>query len=70
MMYHIRMNSSLGETYKSLAMNAEQCNFMIEKGAAEPCVCGSRVMIPGEGCTLTEEIPGTTWRSHWNFRAQ
>ncbi|KAG6359804.1 hypothetical protein INS49_010857 [Diaporthe citri] len=41
--YHIKMNSSLGETYQSLATKAEQRNFMIENGEAEPYICGSRV---------------------------
>lgn len=45
-MYHIKMNSPLGETYKSLATKAEQRNFMIENGEAEPYICGSRV--PGK----------------------
>lgn len=43
MMYHIKINSSLGETYKSLATKAEQREFMIEHGEAEPYVSGCRL---------------------------
>lgn len=42
MMYHIRMNSSLGDTYRSLATKAEQREFAMEHGEAEP-VWGRRV---------------------------
>lgn len=42
MMYHIRMNSSLGETYRNLATKAEQREFAMEHGEAEP-VWGRRV---------------------------
>ena len=43
MIYNIKMNSSLGETYRNLATKAEQRNFMIEKGEAEPRISGRRV---------------------------
>lgn len=38
MMNHIRMNSSLGETYRNLATKAEQREFAMEHGEAEPVV--------------------------------
>ncbi|KAK2598640.1 hypothetical protein N8I77_012035 [Diaporthe amygdali] len=42
-MYHIEINSSLGETYRNLATKAEQREFMIEHGKAEPYNRGSRL---------------------------
>ncbi|KAJ0109369.1 hypothetical protein J7T55_000294 [Diaporthe amygdali] len=42
MNYHIRMNSSLGETYRNLATKAEQREFAMEHGEPEPVV-GRRV---------------------------
>lgn len=42
MMYHIKMNSSLGETYRNLATKAEQREFAMEHGEPEPVV-GRRV---------------------------
>lgn len=43
MMYHIRINSSLGETYRNLATKAEQREFAMEHGEAEPGFKGPRV---------------------------
>lgn len=43
MMYHIRINSSLGETYRNLATKAEQREFAMEHGEAEPGFTGPRV---------------------------
>lgn len=43
MMYHIRMNSSLGETYRNLATKAEQREFAMEHGEPEPAFGGRRV---------------------------
>lgn len=42
-MYHIKMNSSLRETYRNLATKAERRNFIIGNGEAEPYIGGSRV---------------------------
>lgn len=42
MNYHIRMNSSLGETYRNLATKAEQREFAMEHGEPQPVV-GRRV---------------------------
>lgn len=42
MNYHIRMNSSLGETYRNLATKAEQREFAMEHGEPVPVV-GRRV---------------------------
>lgn len=42
MRYHIRINTSLGETYRSLATKAEQREFAMEHGEPEPVV-GRRV---------------------------
>lgn len=42
MNYHIRMHSSLGETYRNLATKAEQREFAMEHGEPEPVV-GRRV---------------------------
>lgn len=38
MNYHIRMNSSLGETYRNLATKAEQREFAMEHGEPVPVV--------------------------------
>lgn len=46
MMYHIRINSSLGETYRNLPTKAEQREFAMEHGEAEPAFKGRR-MRPG-----------------------
>lgn len=46
-MYHIEINSSLGETYRNLATKAEQREFMIEHGKAEPYKRGSRLWATG-----------------------
>lgn len=43
MNYHIRMNSSLGETFRNLATKAEQREFAMEHGEPVPVVGPRRV---------------------------